>query len=145
MAYNGLFKIKNPKKYKGNHKNIVWRSQWELSYMMKLDHDPNVLEWASEEIKIPYTDKATGRLHMYYPDFWVKKKLPNGNVKTFLIEIKPMAQVKKPQRGKKSEKVFLNEVLRYGKNIGKWESAKRFCDKKGWEFIILTEVDLKTF
>lgn len=142
MAYKGFFKVKNKKKYRGNHKNIVWRSQWELSYMMKLDQDPNVLEWSSEEISVYYTDKATGRLGRYYPDFYVKKKEGN-QIKEYLIEIKPLAQVKEPKRGKKSEKKFLNEVLLYGKNLGKWESAKRYCEKKGWEFVILTERELQ--
>ena len=135
----GFFKPKNVKKYKGNAKNIVYRSSWELSYMMKLDADPNVVAWMSEEFFIPYTDKATGRFGHYYPDFWVKKK----DGKVFVIEIKPHAQVKEPKRGKKSQRVFLNEVLTYGKNQGKWESAKRYCDKKGWEFVILTEKELK--
>lgn len=138
----GVFKPKNRKKYKGNHKNIVYRSSWELSYMMKLDADPNVVEWSSEEFFIPYTDKATGRYGHYYPDMLVKRKEGN-KIKTYLIEIKPLAQVKEPKRGNKSEKKFLNEVLTYGRNLGKWESAKRYCEKKGWEFVILTEKELK--
>lgn len=139
-----LFKPHNPQKYKGNAKNIQYRSQWECKYMIELDADPNVLEWSSEELKIPYTDKATGRFHMYYPDFYVKKREGN-KIKTYIIEIKPLKQTQKPVRGKKSEKVFLKEVMTWGKNLGKWEAAERYCKKHGHEFVILTEKELKVF
>ena len=32
-AYKGLFKPLNPQKYKGNHKNIIYRSSWEKRFM----------------------------------------------------------------------------------------------------------------
>jgi len=139
-----LFKPHNPKKYKGNVKNIQYRSSWELKYMIELDADPNVLEWSSEELAIPYTDKATGRFRRYFPDFRVKKKEGN-KIKTYIIEIKPAGQVREPKRGNKSEKAFLKEVMTYGTNLGKWEAAERYCKKHGYEFVILTEKELKVF
>ena len=34
------------------------------------------------------------------------------------------------------------EQLTYVKNQAKWEAATKFCNKKGWEFKILTEKDI---
>ena len=31
------------------------------------------------------------------------------------------------------------------KNMKKWETMIRFCDKKGWEFVVITEEVLKKF
>ena len=139
----GFYKPQNPKKYEGNIKNIVYRSSWELTMFRKVDIDPDVIAWSSESVIIPYTDKATGRLHRYFVDLKVVKKQPDNTVKTFLIEIKPFSQTQEPKRGKKKEKTFLKEVMTYGKNTGKWEAAQRYCAKKGWTFVILTERDMK--
>lgn len=139
----GFYKPQNPKKYEGNLKNIVYRSSWELTMFRKIDIDPNVISWSSESVVIPYTDKATGRLHRYFVDLKVVKKLPDNTVKTFLIEVKPFSQTQEPKRGNKKEKTFLKEVMTYGKNIGKWEAARRYCEIKGWQFVILTERDMK--
>ena len=54
MAYKGKFHPKNPGKYRGNTSNIIYRSMWELRFMRYLDSHPHVIEWASEEIIIPY-------------------------------------------------------------------------------------------
>ena len=34
------------------------------------------------------------------------------------------------------------ETLTYAKNQAKWEAARKYCDKNGWEFKILTEYEL---
>jgi len=112
--------------------------------MMKLDSDPNVIKWSSEETVIPYTDKATGKLHRYFPDFRVTRK-EGSTTQTYIIEIKPAAQVKEPVRGKKTKMRFLKEVMTYGKNMGKWEAAERYCEMKGYKFQILTEKELGVF
>lgn len=136
----GIFNPKNKEKYKGTLP-IIYRSSWEFSYMMRLDADPTVIEWSSESIIVPYTDKATGKFHRYFPDFVVKKK-EGTEVKTYMIEIKPEAQTREPKRGKKKRKTFINEVKTWGKNTGKWEAAERFCKAKGWQFMIITESDI---
>ena len=145
MAHKGKFKPKNWRKYDGNSCNIIYRSMWECSYMMRLDADPKVLSWSSESVCIPYTDKATGNFHRYFPDFKVTRKESDGSVRTYIIEIKPRAQVLEPKKGTKSRNKFLKEVMTYGKNLGKWESAERYCEKKGYKFQILTEKELGQF
>ena len=42
----GFYKPQNPDKYKGDVKNIVYRSSYELTYLRKLDLDPDVLEYS---------------------------------------------------------------------------------------------------
>lgn len=141
MAFQGYFKPKFPEKYKGNPKNIVYRSQWEFKYMVELDRDPNVLEWASEELYIPYISPKDKRYHRYFPDFVVKRKTSNGII-VEMIEIKPKAQTIAPKRGKKTTRKYLNEVLTYGVNINKWEAAEEYCKDRGWIFKVLTEKEL---
>ena len=72
MAYSGLYKPLNPKKYRGNPSRIVYRSLWEKKYMKYCDTTPGILEWGSEEIIIPYISPIDKRPHRYYPDFYIK-------------------------------------------------------------------------
>jgi hypothetical protein len=134
----GKFKPKNPKKYKGDVNNICYRSSWEFKYMMKLDSDPMVVEWASEEIFVYYTHPISGRLSRYFPDFYVKQK--NGDA--YLIEIKPKHQATLMSKAKKNSKKFITEASTVAVNHAKWEAAKRFCKDKGLKFWVLTEDNL---
>lgn len=140
----GPFKPHNPKKYIGNPADIIYRSSWELNYMMKLDHDPNVLKWSSEELAIPYRSPIDGKTHRYFVDFLVCRKTPTGTM-TELIEIKPSGQTKAPNQGRKRRATFINEVYRFGVNDAKWKAAKIFCENRGWKFRIVTEKDLNVF
>lgn len=145
MAYKGKFKPKNLKKYKGNPDNITYRSLWELKVMQSYDNDPNVVAWNSEEIIIPYRCDTDMEMHRYYTDFWVKFKKPNKNgVTEFLIEVKPHCQTQNPDpnNNKRKTKKLLREKATYTKNTSKWRAAKRYCDKRGWQFVILTEYGL---
>ena len=63
MSYKGWFRPKNPKKYKGDAENVIYRSNWELRVMKHFDEDPNVLWWASEELVIPYRSPIDQRIH----------------------------------------------------------------------------------
>ena len=49
----GKFFPKNQEKYVGT-KTPTYRSSWEHSFMRLCDEHPNVYQWASESIKIPY-------------------------------------------------------------------------------------------
>ena len=107
--------------------------------MVSLDRSPDVLEWSSEEITIPYYDPTTGRVRRYFPDFWVRKK--DG---TFLFEVKPAKETQPPsiKSGKRPSPRLIREVMTYGVNQAKWEAAKSFCEDRGWTFHVLTEKDL---
>jgi len=113
--------------------------------MLRLDHDPNVISWQSEELIIPYTNPIDGRFHRYLPDFKVIKKTSDG-IKTFVIEIKPHSQCLVPtkgSKGQKSHKKYLTEAKTFAQNQAKWQSAQRYCAKYGYTFLVLTEKDLK--
>lgn len=142
MRYQGIFKPKNPNKYKGNVSNIVYRSRWELKCMSYFDLNSSVLEWSSEEDIIPYVSPLDNRYHRYFVDFRVKIKDREGKIKTYLIEVKPFYQTQEPKADKINKKRYLTEVQTYVVNKSKWNAAEEYCKKKGWEFKIWTEKEL---
>ena len=93
MSYKGRYRPSNKKKYRGDVNNIIYRSLWERKFMVKCDLDPDIIEWGSEEVIIPYISPVDGKQHRYFPDFYVKTS--NGD--KFLIEIKPKKYTKQPK------------------------------------------------
>lgn len=146
MAYKGFFRPRNPEKYKGDPTNIVYRSRWELMCMMRYDEHPDVIEWGSEEISIPYISPLDNRIHRYYPDFFVKKRDPDGNIVYDLVEVKPFKETQPPviQEGNKAKRNrrYINEVMKWGVNSAKWKAAENYCADRGWNFIKITEREL---
>ena len=71
MAYRGKYYPSFPRKYKGDPTNIIYRSLWERKFMVYCDKNTNILEWASEEIAIPYRSPIDNRVHRYFPDFYM--------------------------------------------------------------------------
>lgn len=140
--YKGFFKPKNPKKYKGDPTQIVYRSWWECMYMMQLDTDDKVISWSSEELIIPYRSPLDKKVHRYFPDFVVTKINKEGKRQTFVIEIKPSSQTKPPEKKQKQTKRYLTEVATWGINESKWKYAESYCKDRGWIFQILTEKEL---
>tara|TARA_B100001778_G_C18372508_1_gene531465 strand:+ start:146 stop:562 length:417 start_codon:yes stop_codon:yes gene_type:complete len=136
MSYKGRFKPQNPKKYKGDPNNVIYRSSWELRVMKYLDNQPKVEWWASEEMFVRYKSPIDERIHRYYPDFVVKTK-----EKTFMLEVKPFHQTQKPKQKRKTKK-FLQEAATYAVNQQKWRAADMFCQEHGWLFKLVTEKDL---
>lgn len=137
----GRFIPVNKEKYIGNPNTIIYRSGWELLCMRRFDNDPNIIFWQSEEIIIPYHDRATGKLRRYYPDFCIQKRNIDGTIETLLIEVKPYSQTIPPIKGK-SQKQYLRECQTFATNYSKFEFAKQYCARKGWRFVILTEREL---
>jgi hypothetical protein len=142
MAYSGLFKPRNPKKYIGDHTNIVYRSSWECKVMNWLDTNDDIISWASEELIVPYVSPVDNRKHRYFPDFIVKVKTRDGKLKTMMLEVKPKKQTIQPEVRKRVTKQYITEVTTYAVNVAKWEAATEFCADRGWEFKILTEEHL---
>ena len=139
MRYKqGKYIPRLPKKYKGDYRNIVYRSSWEYKFMQWCDATPSVLEWGSEEIAIPYISPVDGKRHKYYPDFYVKVKN-----KKYMVEVKPNRQTKEPKTQKKLTKRYVTEVVTYSVNRAKWKAAEEFCKDFGWEFMLITEKELK--
>lgn len=138
----GQFKPKNPNKYKGNVSNIIYRSSWELKMMMHLDNHPEVFQWSSEEVVIPYRSPIDNKIHRYFVDFYVTQ-IKNGKKETSLIEVKPSKQCRPPvQQKNKKNKTYLTEVRTWGVNEAKWKACTKYCEERGWKFLIITEKEL---
>lgn len=142
VTARGKYLPKNREKYNGNVDNIIYRSSWEHEFFKFLDNNPNVLRWASEEIAIPYIKPTDGRVHKYYPDFWVQYKNKSGEIITEIVELKPKAQTVQPKTVGKSKKQQLFETITYAINIAKWKAATEFCNKYGIKFRIVTELKM---
>lgn len=141
--YNqGFFHPKNPKKYKGNSQNIVYRSSWELKFMRWCDSNENILEYGSEEFCISYYNPVKQKVCKYFPDFIIKVREQNGETKTYLIEVKPKKQTKPPVKKSRATKSFIYETKTYAVNQAKWKAAKEWSNDRKIEFKIITEEDL---
>ena len=92
MRYKqGKYIPRLPRKYKGDPRNIVYRSSWEYKFMLWCDQTPSVTEWGSEEIAIPYISPLDGKRHRYFPDFYVKVK-----GKKYMVAVTPSRQTLEP-------------------------------------------------
>jgi hypothetical protein len=141
-SHKGLFTPQNDNKYRGS-RPIVYRSGLELNMMRWMDRNSRVLQWGSESIVIPYISPKDGRMHRYFVDNVLILQTDKGP-KKFLVEVKPDKQTRQPEHTKrKSHKNILYEQITWAVNASKWEAARSWCAKNGFEFVILTEKDLK--
>ena len=141
MAYKGRFSPKNPKKYRGDPTKIIYRSLWELKAMKHFDTNANILEWASEELAIPYRSPVDNRIHRYFPDFLVTTRMPDGTTKTMILEVKPKKETREPEKKRMSRR-YITEVMTWGVNQSKWAAANEYCADRMWEFRLITEAEL---
>lgn len=142
MSYKGKYQPTNPKKYRGDYTNIIYRSLWERKFMKYCDTNQNIIEWGSEILALPYRSPIDNRIHKYFPDFYIKVKESNGEIKKYIIEIKPKKQTIEPIPQKKKTKGYIYEVYEYARNQAKWKAAREFCADNGLEFKVLTENEL---
>lgn len=130
------YKVKNPEKYLGN-RAPVYRSSWELTFMMFCDNNPSIQQWASEAVKIPYRDPLTGKQTVYVPDFLITYVDKNMKQHGELIEIKPAKQSIRERVGKNPY-----DQAQYVKNMAKWEAATAWARNHGLKFRVLNEHDI---
>ena len=140
-SIKSLYKPTNPKKYTGNPRNIICRSSWERRFCNWCDINESIIEWGSEEFWIPYR-APDGKVRRYFPDFIIKVKESTGELKTYVIEVKPKKQTLKPKPRKKVTKSSLYECKTYEVNQAKWKAAKEWCADRKVEFKIVTEKEL---
>lgn len=132
----GHYTVKNPEKYLGT-KAPIYRSGWELTFMMFCDNNPAVQEWASEPLKIPYRDPLTGKQTVYVPDFLIVYVDRNQHKHVELIEIKPAKQTLREKVGKNPY-----DQAQFVKNQAKWAAASNWCKNKNIKFRIINEGDI---
>ena len=108
--------------------------------MVYCDRNDRILEWGSEEFFIPYRSPLDGKIHRYFPDFYMKVRQADGSTKKFIIEVKPKSQCKQPVKNPKRRTTkWFNEVKTFAINQAKWKSAQEYCKDQGMEFKIFTE------
>tara|TARA_B100001093_G_scaffold214368_1_gene205706 strand:+ start:924 stop:1358 length:435 start_codon:yes stop_codon:yes gene_type:complete len=142
MAYRGKYYPTYPKKYKGDPSNIIYRSLWERKFMVYCDRNEKILEWGSEEFFIPYRSPIDGKIHRYFPDFYVKVKTKQNTIKKWVVEVKPKIQTRPPKTPKRKTKNYINEVRNWAINDAKWKNAIEYCNDRNMEFILITEDEL---
>lgn len=142
MYHKRIYQPVHVEKYDGDPTNIIMRSSWETKFAVWCDNNENVLKWSSESTVIPYICPTDNKMHRYYVDFKVQIKDKNNDIKTYLVEIKPQSQTHPPAIQQKKTQRYLTEVMMWGKNEAKWAAARKYCESRGYEFIILNEYDL---
>ena len=67
------------------------RHLWNLCSYFQSNEHPNVYQWASESIKIPYRHPFTGKYTVYVPDFFIVYQDKQGRKHAEMVEVKPMS------------------------------------------------------
>ncbi|NHM32435.1 TnsA endonuclease N-terminal domain-containing protein [Neobacillus terrae] len=98
---------------------INYESLLERDYITLLEFDPGIVFYESQPIKIPYMYK--GAKHSYFPDF----KVITDDNKIKIVEVKP-------------ERFLTTE-----KNLVKFMVGKQFCEENKWEFIVVSEPNIR--
>lgn len=145
--YQGFYIPANQDKYDGNVDSIIFRSGMELRLFKYLDTSTSVISWSSEETIIPYVSPKDNKIHRYFMDAKVTVKKKDETIRTYLIEVKPKSQCAPPKAPKtltkKSRYRFIQDTKTFDVNSAKWDAATKLCESKDWDFLILTEKDLR--
>jgi hypothetical protein len=131
----GKYTPVNSSKYVGK-KDPTYRSGWELTFCQFCDNNPNVIQWASESISIPYKNPLTGRNTFYVPDFFIVYQDKNNKKRAELIEVKPRAQT--TMENAKS----IHDKAAVAVNHAKWVAANAWAKQNGIVFRVITEADI---
>ena len=128
----GAYTVKNKEKYVGKG-TPRYRSGWELTFMMFLDSNDNILQWASESISIPYRNPLTGKQSMYIPDFFVTYRNRDNTTRAELIEIKPKKQSLIESKANDRDRAIV------AVNYAKWDAATKWARRQGITFRVINE------
>jgi hypothetical protein len=128
----GIYTIRNSEKYVGKNQPR-YRSGWELTFMMFLDNNDNIVQWASESISIPYRNPLTGKQSMYVPDFFVTYRKRNNTTHAELIEIKPKSQSLIESKSTDRDRAIV------AVNYAKWDAATKWARRNGLTFRVINE------
>lgn len=154
--HQGLYVPQNMDKLikANNEGGVYYRSGLEKKMMIYLDLNDKIARWCSEYIKIPYekTEWSSVRKdfettqHTYYPDFYYELQRPDGTLSKVVAEVKPYSETVEPIiRENMNSKQIRNleySLKTYNKNLQKWKYMIEYCQRKGFEFIIITEKQL---
>jgi hypothetical protein len=139
----GYFTPKNPEKYKGDLDKIIYRSSWELKFLVYCDTNESVVEYASEPMAIKYWSSIAKKTSNYWIDCYMATRGQDGTITKWLIEIKPDKYLHPPVAPKVlTEKQTLNyarHAKAYITNTEKFKAAKSYAAKNNMRFGIITE------
>jgi hypothetical protein len=161
--YQGTFVPKHPEKclnfngklYPDKTLPITYRSSWEQIMCNFCDLEVNVLAWGSEVVEISYYSEIDQKTHRYVLDFLIILRNKKGELKKYAVEVKPGNQsawlddkgnvIYPPAPKKKTQKAMARwqercQVIR--RNSEKWEAAKDWARKRGFEFVVKTENEI---
>lgn len=128
----GIYTVKNPQKYVGAGQPR-YRSGWEMTFMMFLDSNENIVQWASESIRIPYRNPVTGKQSIYVPDFFVTYRDRTNRTRAELIEIKPKKQSLIESKSTDRDRAIV------AVNYAKWDAATKWARRNGLTFRVINE------
>jgi len=131
----GPYVVRNAQKYVGSGVP-KFRSSWEWAFMNFCDDNNNIIQWASEPVRIPYRHPLTGKMTTYVPDFIVTYRGPNNTTRAELIEIKPSSQ------SLLMEKQSQRDRAQVAINYAKWDQATKWAKANGLTFRVITESDI---
>ena len=131
--HQGEYHPENPGKFQGRE-TPFYRSGWELAFMRHVDHDPTIVQWNSESLKIRYFNPVEKRMMAYVPDFHIRQEV-DGESFEDVIEIKPRCHT----LGHAITEDDKREAI---VNDAKWAAAKEHCRNRGFGFMVLTENEL---
>ena len=135
-AHTGRYIPLNAKKYLGAQLPI-YKSELERLCMAYLDKNSQIIQWSYEPQSLRYLDKASGKVRRYYIDFVAIAQVGSLR-KTIWIEVKTKQETLPPKNKKD-----LKSMATYLTNQCKWQSARALAQSKGYQFVILTEEQLK--
>jgi hypothetical protein len=154
--HQGLFTPKNKDKVikLNSQGGLFYRSGLEQKMMIYLDNYEKVINWGAENMRIPYEKtewvneeqsfKTTS--HNYYPDFYYELRRSDGSTDRVVAEVKPYSETIEPKLANnptsKQLKNFEYALKTYNKNLSKWKYMIEYCERKGFQFIIITEKNL---
>lgn len=99
---------------------IAFESLIELDFALITDFDEGVLSIQEQPLTITY--QIDDRLHKYTPDFLIVRRSHN----TELVECKPATKVSTQE------------------NQQKFSAAETWCVEQGWQFRVVTDLELRT-
>ena len=139
--YQSYFYPKHTDKYKGEYP-IICRSMLEHKFCSYLDQSSTVLQWASEPFSIKYINRWDSKEHRYYPDF-----IFTNQKDKVIVEVKPSNQLTQPKLPKRKTprtiKNYKTSLKMYITNVSKVDAVRKYADRNGYKFILVTEKELK--
>jgi hypothetical protein len=137
----GYYKLYNPNKYIGPGP-IIYRSSWEKKFCHWCDHNTEVISWVSEPFSIKYFNILDKKFHEYFPDFYLKMNR-DGIIEEYVVEIKPKAQLQKPEIPKrkttKSVANFKSAYETYVRNLCKTDALRKAAEQRKFKVMLITE------